>query len=73
MAIMTCVCSHPFQDRRYGDKKRVANETGASAKSSGQGQNTGHRCTVCGKSIIKPIRIKKVKRMTEPDKKKRDR
>lgn len=71
MAIMTCVCDHPFQDKRYGDKRRVANETAASVRSLGQ--NSGHRCTVCGRDIIKPMRVKKVKKMTEPDKKKKGR
>lgn len=68
MAIMTCVCNHSGQDALHGYKRRVANETGASAKSLGR--DVGHRCTVCGKDIIKPVKVKKVKKVTEPDKKK---
>lgn len=50
--IVSCVCKHAFQDRRYGKGKRVANYT---AKGEG-------RCTVCS-SIIRnmpnPIYVKK--------------
>jgi len=35
-AIKPCVCEHPYQDRRYGHKMRVMNQT-----------VKGWRCTVC--------------------------
>lgn len=38
--IVTCDCKSPYQDKRYGAQKRVANF----AK-----KQMGHRCTVCGK------------------------
>lgn len=37
--IVSCDCKHEYQDKRYGQGKRVANVV--SAKES--------RCTVCGK------------------------
>ena len=42
--IMNCVCDHEFQDKRYGKKKRVHNETGKDGAGSGV-----WRCTVCGR------------------------
>ena len=36
--ITTCTCKHEFQDKKYGENKRVMNKTGK-----------GYRCTVCGK------------------------
>ena len=35
--IKSCTCSHPFQDRRYGKRKRVHNV-----------QRDKNNCTVCG-------------------------
>ena len=39
--IKKCVCDHPYQDKKYGHKKRVANKT-----------TNSYRCTVCGKEIV---------------------
>ncbi len=39
--IMTCYCTHKFQDEKYGKQKRVFNST----KDDGV-----YRCTVCGKT-----------------------
>jgi len=36
--IVTCTCSHAYQDTRYGKRRRVANV----------GENGVARCTVCG-------------------------
>lgn len=36
-AILTCTCKSDFQDKTYGEGKRVGNEC-----------NKGLRCTVCG-------------------------
>lgn len=66
MAIMTCVCNHPFQDGKYGYKRRVANATGVAKSMMSSG---GHRCTVCGKDIIRMAAVKKTKRATIFDKK----
>lgn len=44
MAIITCLCSHEYQDRTYGPWKRVANPVRVPA-----GATPKHRCTVCGK------------------------
>ena len=42
--IAFCTCKHEFQDKRYGEQKRVHNQCG-----SGKGQNKGKVCcTVCG-------------------------
>jgi len=35
--IKTCNCKHKYQDKTYGNKKRVHNEC-----------EKGYRCTVCG-------------------------
>lgn len=40
--IISCTCSHEFQDKKYGKGKRVFNET-----------TKGYRCTVCEKEILK--------------------
>lgn len=42
--IITCTCSHDFQDKRYGDKKRVGNQL--ASKTPG---TRSYRCTVCGR------------------------
>ena len=39
--IRKCTCEHAYQDKKYGKKKRVYNQTK-------KGEKTG-RCTVCGK------------------------
>lgn len=41
-AIVNCKCNHEFQDRRYGQGKRVANAT-----QKGDLNNVDVRCTVC--------------------------
>lgn len=50
--IKKCVCSHEWQDRKYGDKNRVANQT------TGSGGSPGWRCTVCGKEIVAQVKKK---------------
>lgn len=44
MAIVTCTCSHEYQDKLYGLHQRVANYA-----RKGNGGNPGVRCTVCSK------------------------
>ena len=47
MVIIRCVCAHEYQDRRYGDGKRV--------HTVGQKDRSGdppYYCTVCGKKNI---------------------
>ncbi len=36
--IIKCDCNHKWQDKRYGKKRRMANQC-----------EKGFRCTVCGK------------------------
>lgn len=43
--ILLCVCSHPYQDAKYGEKKRVHN---FAAKKSTKEEKLW-RCTVCGR------------------------
>jgi hypothetical protein len=42
--VKSCVCSHDFQDRRYGVKRRLHVAT----KPSNPGSSNDWRCTVCG-------------------------
>lgn len=42
--IMKCTCAHEYQDRVYGKSMRLFNPIGKS-------QDSGYRCTVCGKEI----------------------
>lgn len=42
---ISCTCTHPYQDARYGSGKRVGNIVGKDAKTS--------RCTVCGRLVTK--------------------
>lgn len=42
--IVRCTCDHPYQDKKYGKGKRVAN-------SSGGGNSIKYRCTVCKKEL----------------------
>jgi hypothetical protein len=37
--IITCSCDHSYQNQKYGNGKRVANQM----------KNGNFRCTVCGK------------------------
>lgn len=48
MTIKRCYCENEFQDKKYGKKMRVCNET-----------TNGYRCTVCGKDIEKQKVIRK--------------
>ena len=41
VVIKQCTCTHEFQDKTYGKRMRVCNETKGSRA----------RCTVCGKEI----------------------
>ena len=52
MAIVKCVCPNRWQDGQYGDGMRVANKTAALRT---------HRCTACGKDIVKAMPKKKEK------------
>jgi len=36
--VLACVCKSEFQDKKYGENKRVMNK-----------KTQGYRCTVCGK------------------------
>lgn len=38
--IAVCTCKHEYQDKKYGENKRVMNKIKAG----------GYRCTVCDKS-----------------------
>jgi hypothetical protein len=40
--IKKCVCTHAWQDKKYGEGNRVANEM----------KNGNYRCTVCGKEMM---------------------
>ena len=40
MAIKKCECKHPYQDKRHGKGRRVANKCAGT-------QNVVYRCTVC--------------------------
>lgn len=42
--ILRCSCTHEFQDKTYGKGMRLMNPTGKT-------QDSGYRCTVCGKEI----------------------
>ena len=42
--IKTCVCKHEYQDRIYGEGRRVHTST-----PSKKGATVTYRCTVCGK------------------------
>ena len=46
--IRECVCSHDYQDKRYGKGKRVMNPT-----------KNGHRCTVCKREYTSGDKSKK--------------
>jgi len=39
--VISCSCSHSYQDKKYGKNKRYANET-----------TKGYRCTVCSKNVL---------------------
>ena len=52
MAILKCVCSSSYQDKRYGQGNRVVNPCKPART---------YRCTVCGKLIVKPGGEKKGK------------
>ena len=39
--IKSCTCKHEFQDKRYGQGKRVFNKKADKSSS-------GYKCTVCG-------------------------
>lgn len=43
--IIQCVCSHQFQDERYGKGNRVMNPKAKKSKDD----KTAYRCTVCGR------------------------
>lgn len=45
--VIVCVCTHAYQDERYGKGKRLANPLG---KSSAKGQE--YRCTVCSRITL---------------------
>jgi hypothetical protein len=47
-----CMCRHDWQDKKYGDGKRVCN----SKKDGG-----GWRCTSCGKDVVAGATTKKGK------------
>lgn len=36
--VKNCTCKHDFQDKKYGEQKRLKNKC-----------NKGWRCTVCGR------------------------
>lgn len=36
--VLACTCRHEYQDKKYGENKRLMNK-----------KNQGYRCTVCGK------------------------
>ena len=40
--IITCTCKHEYQDRTYGNGKRVANKANKAV------DGDRYRCTVCG-------------------------
>lgn len=42
--ILQCSCQSEFQDVTYGKGMRVFNEIG-------KDQNSGYRCTVCGREV----------------------
>ena len=42
MAIRECTCKSDYQDKRYGEKKRVMNKT----------KSGDYTCTVCGRSSV---------------------
>jgi hypothetical protein len=39
--VLSCNCRHEYQDKKYGENRRVMNKI-----------NKGYRCTVCGKDKI---------------------
>lgn len=45
MKIISCTCKHDYQDRTYGQGKRVANIM----------KNNGLRCTVCNRETSAPV------------------
>ncbi len=45
--IVTCNCKNEYQDKKYGQGKRVMNEC-----------NSGCRCTVCGTVRSKSVPLK---------------
>ena len=45
--IKKCLCEHKYQDKKYGEKMRVANPTKTVI-----GTKRIYRCTVCGKDIV---------------------
>jgi len=59
MPIKECLCDHPYQDAQYGHKRRVCNETVTAT-------GAGHRCTVCGKDVVKASVPKKKAKKPEP-------
>lgn len=49
--ILKCTCNHPYQDKKYGYKKRAHNIRSSNDRArKGDARNvTGWRCTVCGR------------------------
>ena len=45
--IKKCNCTHAYQDKIYGKKQRVFNET----KQGARGATGSYRCTVCGREV----------------------
>lgn len=41
--IIKCTCNHPYQDSKYGFRKRLANKT----------DDGCYRCTVCDRDVRK--------------------
>lgn len=39
--VLTCVCKSEYQDKKYGEGRRLMNR-----------KNQGYRCTVCGKDKV---------------------
>lgn len=39
--VLTCVCKSEYQDKKYGENRRLMNR-----------KNQGYRCTVCGKDKV---------------------
>ena len=48
--ILKCTCLSKFQDKEYGRKMRMCNNTETDCK---------YRCTVCGTLIVGPLKGKK--------------
>ncbi len=50
--ILPCTCKHAFQDKEYGNQKRLVTPTLKSYDSVGR-QHRIFRCTVCGRELQK--------------------